>query len=162
VKTYFNPSGQLASTADTAAFSGSPSVREEPTGREGQAPPLRHGDEEGAEAACSADGITLCLNASRFQVRVDWRVPAQGTNGRGQAVALTSDTGYFWFFSANNVELVIKVVDGRPVNNRFWVFYGALSNVEYTITVTDTQTGAVKTYFNPSGTLASVADTAAF
>ena len=41
-------------------------------------------------------------------------------------------------------------------------FYGELSNVEYTITVTDSQTGIVKTYFNPSGTLGNVADTAAF
>ena len=80
----------------------------------------------------------------------------------GTAVALTGDTGYFWFFSSNNIELVIKVVDGRGFNGKFWVFYGALSNVEYTITVTDTTTGTVKTYSNPSGTLASVADTAAF
>ena len=67
-----------------------------------------------------------------------------------------------WFFQPSNVELVVKVLDGRAVNGRFWVFYGALSNVEYTITVTDTVTGAVKTYFNPQGNLASVADTEAF
>jgi hypothetical protein len=77
-------------------------------------------------------------------------------------VPLTSDTGYFWFFSANNVELVLKVVDGRAFNNFFWVFYGALSDVEYTITVTDTVTGAVKVYTNAQGQLASVADVAAF
>jgi hypothetical protein len=53
-------------------------------------------------------------------------------------------------------------VDGRAFNEKFWVFYGALSNVEYTITVTDTATGAVRTYVNPFGQLASVADTAAF
>jgi hypothetical protein len=54
------------------------------------------------------------------------------------------------------------VLDARVVNGKFWVFYGALSNVQYTITVTDTQTGVVKTYTNPDGTLASVADTSAF
>ena len=112
--------------------------------------------------ACAADAATLCLNAGRFRVRVAWQVPTQGTSGVGQAVPMTSDTGHFWFFSSNNVELVVKVVDGRAFNNKFWVFYGALSNVEYTITVTDTQTGAVKTYFNPQGNLASAADTAAF
>jgi hypothetical protein len=37
-----------------------------------------------------------------------------------------------------------------------------LAKVESTPTVTDTQTGAVKTYFNPQGQLASVADTSAF
>ena len=42
------------------------------------------------------------------------------------------------------------------------MFYGALSNVEYTITVTDTATGAKNVYKNPSGRFASVADTGAF
>jgi streptogramin lyase len=113
-------------------------------------------------AQCSTGSQNLCLNADRFRVRVDWQVPDQGTSGVGRAVSLTGDTGYFWFFSSNNVELVIKVVDGRTFNGHFWVFYGALSDVEYTITVTDTLTGTTKTYTNPRGQLASVADTAAF
>jgi len=53
-------------------------------------------------------------------------------------------------------------VDGRALNGRFWVFSGALSNVEYTITVTDTSTGQVRTYANPAGSLVSLADTSAF
>ncbi len=56
----------------------------------------------------------------------------------------------------------MKVLDGRGVNGKFWVLYGALSNVQYTITITDTQTGAVKRYDNASGDLASVADMSAF
>ncbi len=116
-----------------------------------------------AEAApCVPDATTLCLNASRFKVQVAWSVPSQGTSGAGNGVALTADTGEFWFFSANNIELVVKVVDGRAFNNKFWVFYGALSNVQYTITVTDTTTNAVKTYVNLNGNLASVADVTAF
>ncbi len=91
-----------------------------------------------------------------------WRVASQGTAGSGTAVTLSGDTGYFWFFSSGNVELVVKALDGRAVNGYFWIFYGALSDVEYTLTVTDTSTGAVKTYANPQGRLASNADTAAF
>ncbi len=116
-----------------------------------------------AEAApCIPDATSLCLNQSRFKVQVTWSVPSQGTSGIGNGVALTGDTGEFWFFSANNIELVVKVVDGRAFNNKFWVFYGALSNVQYTITVTDTTSGAIKTYVNPNGNLASVADVTAF
>jgi hypothetical protein len=115
-----------------------------------------------AATPCVPGALALCLNANRFQVSVVWSVPSQGTSGQGMATPITGDTGHFWFFSPNNIELVLKVLDGRSINGKFWVFYGALSNVEYTITVTDTQTGAVKTYFNPNGTLASVADTAAF
>ena len=116
----------------------------------------------GETGPCVPDTRTLCLNDGRFKVQVNWRVPSQGTNGAGTGVALTGDTGYFWFFSSNNVELVIKVVDGRGFNGKYWVFYGALSDVEYSIAVTDTATGTVRTYSNPFGTLASVADTAAF
>ncbi len=111
---------------------------------------------------CSITNSSLCLLSNRFRVEVNWRVPSQGTSGFGHAVTMTSDTGHFWFFSSTNVELVVKVLDGRPVNGRYWVFFGALSDVEYTITVTDTATGAVKTYTNPQGRLASVADTSAF
>jgi hypothetical protein len=113
--------------------------------------------------ACTANDTTLCLNGGRFQVRTIFSAPSLGiTNAPAHAVPLTSDTGYFWFFSASNVELVLKAVDGRAFNNHFWVFYGALSDVEYTITVTDMVTGAIKTYSNTAGHLASVADTAAF
>lgn len=57
---------------------------------------------------------------------------------------------------------MIKAFDGRTVNGRWWIFYGALSNVEYTITVVDTETGQSRTYPNPSGTFASRGDTNAF
>ncbi len=90
------------------------------------------------------------------------RCRARARSGHGTAVPITADTGYFWFFNSDNVELVIKVLDGQALNGHFWVFYGALTNVEYTITVTDTVNGLVKTYTNPSGQLASVGDTTAF
>ena len=112
-------------------------------------------------APCPASDSVLCLSAQRFSVEVNWRDFA-GNTGTGRAVRLTPDTGYFWFFSDNNVELVVKVLDARAFNGRIWVFFGALSNVEYTLRVTDTQTGSVKEYRNPSGQFASVGDTAAF
>jgi Putative binding domain, N-terminal len=112
---------------------------------------------------CTANSTTLCLNGSRFRASIIFSAPTLGImNAPAQAVPLTSDTGYFWFFSANNVEIVLKVVDGRAFNGFFWVFEGALSDVEYTITVVDTQTGATRTYHNTAGHLASFADTAAF
>ncbi|MEP6801645.1 MAG: hypothetical protein ABJC07_06900, partial [Acidobacteriota bacterium] len=88
---------------------------------------------------------------------------SQGTSGQGRAVPLTSDTGYFWFFSSTNIEMVVKVVNGCGFNNRYWVFAGGLTNVEVMLTVTDTQTGAVKTYVNPANTaFLPIQDTTAF
>ena len=44
----------------------------------------------------------------------------------------------------------------------FWLFYGALSDVVYTITVRDTATGLVKFYTNPAGEFCGRADTIGF
>lgn len=107
------------------------------------------------------NGFTLCLDAARFQVTVAWAT-TDGRAGPGHAISLSDDTGYFWFFDNANVELVVKVLDGRGVNGHFWVFYGALSDVQYTITVTDTVTHIQRSYANPQSNLASFADTSAF
>jgi hypothetical protein len=112
-------------------------------------------------ATCAPEPTQLCLNG-RFRVEVRFTDPRSGQTGDGQGIPLTSDTGAFWFFDAANLELVIKVLDGRGVNGRFWVYAGALSDVAYTITVTDTATGKVKTYRNAAHQLASRSDTSAF
>ena len=102
-------------------------------------------------ASCASDATTLCVNGGRFQVLATWTT-AEGHSGAGQAVALTADTGYFWFFAPGNLEIIVKVVDGREYNSRFWVFAGGLTDVDVVMTVLDTQTGIAKTYHNPQGT----------
>jgi hypothetical protein len=101
---------------------------------------------------CTPSTTGLCLNGSRFRVGTSWRTPHGGT-GEGQAMPLTDDTGYFWFFNPANVEMVAKVLDACvPPFDRFWVFAGGLTNVEVTTTVVDTETEEVQTYINPLGT----------
>jgi ELWxxDGT repeat protein len=153
---YFNPSGVFASVGDTQGFGPLGAFSTAP------APPLAEERPDPAAAGtCQAGAQRLCLNHNRFAVEVTWK-DFQGHTGQGQAVPLSGDTGYFWFFDAANVELVTKALDGTALNGKFWFFYGALSNVEYKITVTDTVTGKMKTYVNPSGHFGSVGDTAAF
>jgi hypothetical protein len=110
-------------------------------------------------SGCFTSGTQACLN-QRYTVSVSWNSPTQ--SGSGNAIPLTSDTTAFWFFSSDNYELMVKVLDGTAINGHVWVFYGALSNVHYVITVKDTLTGAVKTYENPQNTQESVSDTSAF
>ena len=104
----------------------------------------------GAGVPCVADATTACLLSSRYRVRMTWTKP-DGTTGSGQAVTLTSDTAYYWFFSSGNIEAVIKVLDGRPVNGKIWVFAAGLTNVRVVIEVVDTATGATQTFVNPQG-----------
>ena len=116
----------------------------------------------GSTGPCVANSTTLCLNGGRFQVRGTYRT-SQPASGQAQVVSLTSETGYLWFFNSVNVEAVVKVINACGFGNRYWVFAGGLTDVEVILTVTDTQTGAVKTYTNPLGTkFAPVQDTNAF
>lgn len=116
-----------------------------------------------AATECIADAHTLCLNNGRFQVRVNWETNT-GNTGQASVVPVTSDdSGLLWFFGPENWEMLIKVLDGCSVNNNYWVFFAATTNVEFTVTVTDTDTGRVKTYVNPQGVSAdAVTDTSAF
>jgi hypothetical protein len=151
-KEYRNPAGKFASAGDTSAF---PAPKSLDRGFVAGAADL--GSVSAEAFACAAGPASLCLNASRFQVGLTWKDGA--TTRTAQAVPLTSDTGYFWFSAPSNVEVIVKVLDGRGLNGHFWVFFGALTDREYTLTVTDTQTGFEKTYTNPLGKFASRGDT---
>lgn len=112
---------------------------------------------------CVEDATTLCLNDGRFQVRADW-MDFLGSSNAARAVPVAAgDSGMFWFFSASNLELLIKVLDGCSYNGRYWVFAGAATHVEYVLTVTDSRSGEVKIYHNPQGMVAdTLTDTGAF
>lgn len=104
------------------------------------------------QAAQTVVDSTLLLNNNRFAVDVTWR-KFDGTTGTGTPISLSSDSGYFWFFGPDNIEIVIKVIDacGFPGAPRFWVYSGGLTNVEVTIRVRDTVAGAIKIYSNSLG-----------
>ena len=178
VRTYHNPSGNFGSAGDTEAFGDDdqPSLvldPAEPSSSRGllsrawgalrgawqsfvAVPQARSANTTGG--TCVSGPTTLCLGNDRFQIGVEW-TDFSGNRGAGQSAEMTRDTGSFWFFEPDNTELVIKVLDGRAINDRFWVYYGALSDVEYTITVTDTVTGSSRSYDNQAGTFASRGDT---
>ena len=75
---------------------------------------------------------------------------------------MTTDSGAFWFFNPTNYEMLLKMIDGRVVNGRFWFFGGMLTNVSFTITIVDTVTGAVRTYSSVQGNVAVFQDVSAF
>jgi photosystem II stability/assembly factor-like uncharacterized protein len=121
---------------------------------------------------CAASPATLCLDDQpgdgRFEVKVHYQT-AQGVSrsGDGQAIGLSSlgvnHGGLFWFFAAVNPEMLVKLIDACAINQQFWVFSSAATNVGFTTTIRDTRTGSVKTYTNPDLTAAPPAqDTSAF
>jgi hypothetical protein len=115
-------------------------------------------------SGCTPDANTLCLNGARFEVRVQW-TDFQGNTGAGNVVPGVSspDSGLFWFFGPDNWEMLVKVLNGCDVNGNYWVFAAATTNVQYTLQVTDMQSGEVKTYTNPLGTSSpAITDAGAF
>ena len=57
-------------------------------------------------------------------------------------------------FNSSNWEMLLKVLDACDVNGRFWLLAAATTDVEYTLRVTDTESGVYREYFNPLGTAA--------
>jgi hypothetical protein len=99
-------------------------------------------------ASCRPGKNTACLMKGRFELTGTWRNQYNGTSGQMGASRISDLTSSFFFGSAGNVELLAKVAD---LGNRIGFFYGAMSDLEYTLNVRDTVTGEVKTYHNPPG-----------
>ena len=114
-------------------------------------------------ARCVPSDEAHCLERGRFRVVAHWR-DFQSREGDARTLPTTlDDTGLFWFFNEDNVELTVKVLNGCDVTGNFWVFISSGSTVEYEIEVTDTKTGARRTYDNDLGEIPElIADTSAF
>lgn len=117
---------------------------------------------EAEGAPCVETPTALCLQQGRFRVEATFD-SVQAGGGKAKARALTPDSGVMSFFSPDNLEVLIKVLDGCPVNGRFWVYGAASTDVEYNLTVTDTVTGESVEYFKPQGPPApAITDSNAF
>ena len=113
---------------------------------------------------CVSGAESLCL-LSRFDVEATFRTGAPGT---AESPAMTAGcanpgSGLFWFFSPDNWELMVKAIDGCPVNSRFWIFSAATTSVFYRMVVLDVPNGRQRIYFNwPGPPAPAVTDTNGF
>lgn len=157
---YLNPGGSAAATViDIDAFVDACTIVQPVTTPQSRAVPASlaaKGD------GCPANAETLVLG-DRFDVELTWR-DFEDNTGSGKAVGFcTADSGLMWFFGEDNWELLIKVLDACAVNQHFWVFSAATTTVEYSLKVTDTDTGQIWETFNPLGQASvAVTDTEAF
>lgn len=167
----FQTVGTAAANATTATITGlEPAtfylfrVRAQGSGGAASAPSNQVGIATlGEVAPCVAGPVTLCMNGGRFRAQLDWRTSESFGNGKAVPVPSAPDSGLFYFFTDNNLEMLIKVLNGCGINNHYWVFYAATTNVEFAVVVTDTLNGRTAAYFNPLGTPAPpVQDTSAF
>jgi len=119
---------------------------------------------------CTANSTTVCLLNNRFRVAIAYvnpfsNPPNQPGNFLGARLlqgTQNPDTALFGFSSAQAVEVVVRVQDTRPFANRFDIYYGGMTDVGYTVTVTDTQTGTTRQYVNNVGTVGGGVDRNSF
>ena len=109
----------------------------------------------------------------RFQVSVQWSNPRDGSSGSGQARRLARDSGAFSFFSPDNLEVTVKILDGRAVNGHWWVFLASMTDLELKVTVLENRDNCLllpvfppacptKTYTQAAGKSNNTVDVNAF
>jgi hypothetical protein len=96
-------------------------------------------------------------HGGRFEVEV-LRRDGAGVVDRARPVFVPDQPDGSWqssllfsFFSDDNWELMLKVLDGCAINNHHWVFVAAASDVEYEITVHDRLLDTTRTYRHAAG-----------
>jgi hypothetical protein len=109
----------------------------------------------------------LTLNAAHpFSITLTATDQRTGRTGTGVATQVNDVWGYFSIpaitNNPNNPEVFVKMLDGTALNGSYWFFYGGLTDLEYTLTVTDVATGRQRTYAKPAGSECGGSDTAAF
>jgi hypothetical protein len=122
----------------------------------------------------SGSGPALGLLGNRFTVTLSATDPRTGVTADGipSNLGCCGQAGYFSLpsFTGDPMfpEVTVKMVDATRVpalGGTFWFFYSALTDVQYTLTVTDQMNGRTRTYSNISGgpgQLCGGADTSAF
>jgi hypothetical protein len=152
METYTNLQNRLCGGADTAAFF------EEPG-------PWDYGRSASAASRTRSENGALSLLGDRFSVRLSAFSSRHNRTELGVAVPGTDRYGYFSLpgFTGDPAfpEVYVKMVDFTAVSGNFWFFHTGMTSLPYTLTVTDTVTGAVRTYENP-GDFCAGADVGAF
>ncbi|MGH9441576.1 MAG: virginiamycin B lyase family protein [Thermoanaerobaculia bacterium] len=158
---------RLCGAADTGYFDG---VSPAPSAASFPAEPSFSEDSPSlAASSCAPGGETICLLGNRFSAALSAVDPRTGGSGIGHAIPQKDNFGYFSLPSFTGdptfPEVFVKMADARSFSCCFWVFHSGLTDLEYTLTITDTSSGAIRTYHNdrsdPSE-LCGGADTSAF
>ena len=111
-------------------------------------------------STCEPTTTPLVL-PSGYEVSLCYEKP-DGTVGEGRGgLWMSREAGLLWFFDRDNVEVLVKVLDGCAINNHHWVFTAPVTDLGFNLHVTDSE-GRRWTHRNPRGVAKARIDTSAF
>jgi len=99
-----------------------------------------------AESRCFGDQVVHRPEGyaqSSFWLEVDfWPRPTEphvSKDGNGACVSVAQGASrLFYFFSRDNLEVVVKVLDGCSINGHFWVFAAGLTDIPWRLRIEQT------------------------
>ena len=120
-------------------------------------PPL-----DGANTNCVPTGNVATL-ADGYDVRMCVEMPSGAQVDASNYHLESRASGLLYFFDRDNVEVLVKVLDGCAINGHRWVFIAPVTTLAFHLEIVERSTGNVFTHRNPrSVTAATVSDTTAF
>ena len=116
---------------------------------------------------CTQSPTVTCLVGGRFQVSTTYFNPVSGMTNTFQVskqdpFAVSPDVALFGFDDPRAIELVVRIVDARPFDNHYHVYYGGLTDFPFTVRITDTAKNITKEYRFNGGTPAGGVDRLTF
>lgn len=109
----------------------------------------------------TGEGYTDCVPETTplvfdggYNVRMCYET-SEGAVGEGKAgVWASGQSGLLWFFTRDNAEVLIKVLDGCGFNNHRWVYVAPVTDLAFNLYVVDSQ-GNTWSHHNRQGDTAS-------
>ncbi len=102
---------------------------------------------------CVPEATPLLFDGG-YSVRMCYETPA-GDIGEGKAgIWASGESGLLWFFTRDNAEVLIKVLNGCFYNNHRWVYVAPVTDVAFNLYVTDRE-GRTWSHHNRQGETAS-------
>lgn len=94
-----------------------------------------------APGPCAVE--SACLQHDWFDVTLRFYDPNEGVSkSAGFAeVDVGHEATLIYFFSTTNVEMLVKVLDAKTVNQRFWGFAAAATDLGFRVKIRNTHTG---------------------
>ena len=102
---------------------------------------------------CRPSASRACLNERRFGVsaRYSTQTVARAPAKRLDAYAFGDSGALFYFFGPDNTEMLLKVVDGCWLNDHWWVFGFAATDLAYEVAIEDLADGGRTVEYRHNG-----------